>query len=293
MSKYAFEVPDYKKVRVIVDTDAAGEADDPFAIVHALLSPKMLVKAVIAEHCTYPDSMQKSYEVIEQIAEAMDMEVPMLHGEEWPLDPEGEASEGVRFMIEEARKEDSRPLFILCMGPLSNPAKALQLAPDIAGRMTLVIIGGHSYDHMREFQEANFRADISAINTILKTEVNIWQIPVCAYGAIRVSLAELQKKVSGCGKIGEYLFHQMITYNHTKEAFWTPGESWSLGDSPAVSVVLDQDCGRWRMRPAHWVNADTSYSAEVPGRVIRVYDTVDPRFVLEDFFTKLALYTEN
>lgn len=37
----------------------------------------------------------------------------------------------------------------------------------------------------------------------------------------------------------------------------------------------------------------SKYAFEVPGRVIRVYDTVDPRFVLEDFFTKLALYTEN
>ena len=32
-----YQVPDDKKVRVIVDSDAACEADDPFAIAHALL----------------------------------------------------------------------------------------------------------------------------------------------------------------------------------------------------------------------------------------------------------------
>ena len=33
MLKYI--VPEYKRLRVIVDTDAACEADDPFAIAHA------------------------------------------------------------------------------------------------------------------------------------------------------------------------------------------------------------------------------------------------------------------
>ena len=47
---YDFTIPEYKKVRVIVSTDTACEADDPFAITHALLSPKLDVKAVIAEH---------------------------------------------------------------------------------------------------------------------------------------------------------------------------------------------------------------------------------------------------
>ncbi len=39
-----FNIPENKKIRVIIDTDAACEADDPFAIVHALLSPKLIVK---------------------------------------------------------------------------------------------------------------------------------------------------------------------------------------------------------------------------------------------------------
>ena len=34
-----YRIPDKKKIRVIIDTDAACEADDPFAIAHALMSP--------------------------------------------------------------------------------------------------------------------------------------------------------------------------------------------------------------------------------------------------------------
>ena len=42
---YRFTVPENKRVRVIVSSDTACEADDPFAIAHALLSPKLEVKA--------------------------------------------------------------------------------------------------------------------------------------------------------------------------------------------------------------------------------------------------------
>ena len=36
--KLLYTVQDFRKKRVIIDTDAACEADDPFAIAHALMS---------------------------------------------------------------------------------------------------------------------------------------------------------------------------------------------------------------------------------------------------------------
>ena len=57
-----YKVPDYKKIRVIVDTDAACEADDPFAIAHALLCEKFDIKAIFAEQFGSPDSTAKSYD---------------------------------------------------------------------------------------------------------------------------------------------------------------------------------------------------------------------------------------
>lgn len=44
-----YDVPGYKKLRVIVGTDAACEADDPFAIAHALMCRKFDVRAIFAE----------------------------------------------------------------------------------------------------------------------------------------------------------------------------------------------------------------------------------------------------
>ena len=56
-----FDVTDSKRIRVIIDTDTACEADDPFAVAHALMSPKLIVKAIVAEHFREPDSMEKSW----------------------------------------------------------------------------------------------------------------------------------------------------------------------------------------------------------------------------------------
>ena len=59
-----YEVPDYKKIRVIVDTDAACEADDPFAIAHALLCKKFEVKAIFAEQFGTPETTAQSFREI-------------------------------------------------------------------------------------------------------------------------------------------------------------------------------------------------------------------------------------
>ena len=65
-----FDVRDEKKIRVIVDTDAACEADDPFAIAHALMSPKLMVKGITAAHFAEQGYVEKS---LEEIADEMGM----------------------------------------------------------------------------------------------------------------------------------------------------------------------------------------------------------------------------
>ena len=74
-----------KKIRVIIDTDAACEADDPFAIVQGLLSPKLIVKGILAEHFNEKGSVERSYNEIKTILSAMKMEVPVFMGEEGAL----------------------------------------------------------------------------------------------------------------------------------------------------------------------------------------------------------------
>lgn len=81
----------------------------------------------------------------------------------------------------------------------------------------------------------------------------------------------------------------METYNHSEHAGWTAGESWTLGDSPAVGVVLDPDCGFYHETEAPIILDDTTNKFEKGRPKIRVYTSVDSRFILEDFIAKLEV----
>jgi inosine-uridine nucleoside N-ribohydrolase len=287
-----YDVPESKKLRVIVDTDAACEADDPFAIAHALLSKKLDVKAIFAEHFNVPGSMERSYDEITTILKLMSIDVPALMGAEGPLSQAENKgiSEASSFLLGEAKKMDTKPLFVLCLGAITNIAQAIKIAPEIAKKMTVVWIGGHDLDigkpGHREFNSGN---DVEAANIVLSSGVEFWQIPNNVYGTMHIGIAEIQKRISGCGKIGKHLYDNLVKYNNSEFAGWTAGESWSLGDSPAVGVALEPNCGRYIYRKAPILLEDTSYNFEEDRPLIRVYQSINSRFILEDFISKLHL----
>lgn len=298
---FLYDVPEYKKIRVIVDTDAACEADDPFAIVQALLSPKAVVKGILAEHFNAPGSMEKSYQEIRTILDCMDMQVPCFRGQEGQMkDWDGtkqSLSEGVRFLIEEATSDDERPLFVLCQGAITNVAVAFKACPEIIDYMTVIWIGTHGAAPVKApFREFNAGNDIEAANFVLASGGDVWVVPSTVYTTILIGISEIQKRILPCGKIGEHLFRNLVNYNHSEGAGWTKGESWSLGDSPAIAIALNPDCGHYCYVPAPYIEEDTSSSdGEEPVRnrkVVKMYLDVDSRYILEDLIAKLESHCE-
>ena len=288
-----FDIPDYKKIRVIIDTDAACEADDPFAIVQALLSPKLIVKGIIAEHFAQEGSVDRSYDEICTILDAMDMNVPHFKGQKGPMSQDKEISEGVSFIIEEAMKKDEKPLFILCQGAITNVAVAIEKEPRIMEKMTIIWIGTHGTAYgPAPFREFNAGNDVEAANLVLQKETDLWLVPSYVYTTINIGITEIERRIAPCGKIGQHLFTNLVNYNNSEGAFWTQGESWSLGDSPAIALAINPGCGRYEIAPAPFVNDDTS-SKECPGnRRIRIYKDADSRYILEDLIAKLELFSQ-
>lgn len=293
--RFEYDVPDYKKLRVIVDTDAACEADDPFAIAHALLSPKLIVKGIIAEHFKEEGSMEKSYREIETILDAMDMskEIPVYRGQRGPLLTDEEESEAVKFIIDEALKEDEKPLYILCQGAITNVAKAITLEPAIKDKIRVIWIGTHGEAPCKApFTEFNSVNDIPAANTVLQSGIDLWLVPSHVYITVNIGLAEIQRRIRPCGRIGEHLFRNMADYNMSQFAGWTQGESWSLGDSPAIAIALNPGCGHYHYAKAPLVAEDTSSEVKEDNPQIRIYTDVDSRYILEDFIAKLEIFAQ-
>lgn len=318
MKEHLYKVPANKKVRVIIDTDAYAEGDDQFAIVHALLTPKFDVLGIIAEHFgtkTYQSSMMKSYEEIKRILSFMGLEdkIPVYKGAERSLSDEKTAniSEGAKFIVEEALKEDDRPLFVLNMGAITNLASAYLINPKIADKLLAVWIGGGPYPvgHM-DFNSGN---DLNAVNVIMSSSMELWQIPLTAYTMMEVSFHELFEKVKPCGEIGNYLVENLLRVsdaecasnfdllpfakNSSKAAktmIIRSGEGWSLGDNPAVGVLITPQTKYSEVRRAQKMNADGSYGDYVnENRTIRVYHSIDSRVILEDMFTKIRYHFGN
>jgi purine nucleosidase len=140
--------------RVIIDTDAKNEADDQFAIVHALLSPSLEVRGLIAAHfgrSRSDRSMEESREEIDLLVELMGLghQVSVANGaptgipdEQTPQD-----SAGAQLIIAESKFASPKdPLFVAFLGPLTDMASAILLDPSIVNREVVVIwIGGVGY----------------------------------------------------------------------------------------------------------------------------------------------------
>lgn len=297
---FKFTVPDNKKIRVIINSDAKNEADDQFAIVHALLTPKFIIKGLIGAHfgCRHTnDSMEKSYYECARILKIMNMseKVKVIRGAKSAVKSKNdfEYSEGARLIVEEALSEDVCPLFVIFLGPITDLACAYLKEPQIAGRFTAIWIGGGQYPGGGS--EFNLSNDINAANIVFSSLIDLWQVPVDAYAQMMISLTELQTKVAPCSKIGEYLFQQLVEFNNQASDYpdWPLGESWCLGDSAAIGLMMDPHFCKYKLRLAPFIDRNMNYHYEENSREIRVYDSIDSRFVLEDFFAKLRVFTDS
>jgi purine nucleosidase len=287
------------RVRVILNTDAKNEADDQYAIVHAILTPLFELHGIIPAHFgdrRGPGSLQASHEEVLKLLDLMDLNgrVPVCPGAAIMLPDEKTPvpSEGSALIIEEALKDDPRPLHVAFLGPLTDMASALLEEPSIAERKVRVVwIGGA--DWPVGGWEYNLLNDVTAANVVFRSKVELWQIPSTVYKRMAVSYAELVEKVYDKGPLGEYLVEQLVEWNtlYERNNLWSHGEHLehrSLGDSPAIGVMMYPDCGWSEWRPAPEFNKEMNYVHTGRNRPIRVYHAIDQRFILEDFFAKLA-----
>ena len=303
MLKYMYQVPENKKIRVIVHTDCKNEADDQFALAHHLMTPQFMVKGIIAghfeaNHMIYGEGQttQASYDEIIKVLEYMGLweeyKDKVLKGASRAMREEKELipSEGADFIIQEAMREDETPLYAVFQGCLTDLAAAILKEPEICKRMTAVWIGGGTYPSGGF--EFNLFQDIPAANTVFASDMPLWQIPENVYKQMEVSLAELQYRVQPCGKVGDYLFRQMVDFNNRMHFFqsWPHGESWGLGDQGTVTVLLEENNrGNYEWVPAPLFSKEMFYLHKQNNRPIRVYHSLDARFTLEDFYSKLAI----
>ncbi len=288
-------LPIEKRARLILNTDAKNEADDQYTIVHALLTPTFDFHGIIPAHfgsIKSKTSLRDSHDEVIKILDLMNLKdrVRVESGAEGSMPDENTpmASAGARLIIEEGMKDDPRPLYVAFLGPLTDMAAALLIEPRLNERNICVVwIGGGQWPvGGREYNLSN---DIHAANVVMKSKVQLWQIPMSVYRMMAVSYAELMERVYDRGAIGKYLVEQLIDWNLRMHA--GPIEHRSLGDTPALSVILNPNGGISEWLPAPEFNSHMNYVHTGANRPIKVYHSIDVRYILEDFYAKLNRFT--
>ena len=285
-----YPVAEEKILRTVISADTANEADDPFAIAHALLTPVLDIKAIIATHYgidRHTDSMERSYVKTEKLLSVMHYPGNiLLHGEKAPIRYHEALSEGTVRIVEEALSGD---LLILAFGPLSDIAAALRAEPSISSSLHVIWTGGGDYPDGG--WEYNLFNDIEAASYVFSSGADIIQIPRSVYQRLTVSFSELYLRL-GESETGEYLLSQLFEHSlepGPRTSAIRSGDSWILGDNAAIGVLLSPRASSLKEINAPSFSPEGRYIYNERNGKIRIAERLDARFVLEDFFSKLRL----
>lgn len=303
-------------VRVIIDNDFAGDPDDLFQLAHHLMSPAVEVRGVVASHLAPDDSFWWAPETALRAAERVRelFEVMGCAGEEliWQgaedalLDRSTpQESPAARHIVEEAMREDPRPLFLCAGGGLTETASAWLLEPAIAERLTVIWIGGPEHPWTVGeppgvgHPEYNLNIDLLAGQVVFNdSDLPLWQIPRNVYRQCLVSDIELRNRVEAKGVLGRYLFSTLRqVFSRTEQTGRGFAETYALGDSPLVLLTAlqslfepDSSSSDHVVIPAPDLNDEGEYVHRPDGRPIRVYTDIDVRLMFEDLFGKLEAF---
>jgi inosine-uridine nucleoside N-ribohydrolase len=284
--------------RVIIDSDAKNEADDQYAIVHALLSPTLDVRGIVPAHFgtrRSTTSMEESREEVNLLLSLMGLSgsVPVADGATAALTDAitPAPSAGSQLIITEAMKDEGTH-FVAFLGPLTDMASAILEEPAIQDRDVVVVwIGGPAYPPLLSGYgpEFNLANDIIAANVVMDSRIPVWQIPMSVYTLVGVGHDELRQKVEPLGDLGAYLVRQLIEFNATEPKVMM--DFRSLGDSPAIGAIMNPLGALWSRRPAPRFTADGDMeAADASRRAIQVCESIDVRWLLEDMFAKLRRF---
>ncbi|GAB3304810.1 hypothetical protein GCM10027451_10740 [Geodermatophilus aquaeductus] len=272
-------LPVAARCRVVVDNDWAGDPDGLVALAHHLLSPANRVTAVTSSFLnpvfgevdgTAARGAAMAQELVDLVGGTQ--RPPVHTGTEAAVGTADGRSAASEAIVAEARRDDDLPLFLVCAGPLTNVAAALEAAPGIAARLTLVWVGG-SLDP--EAYEYNRDTDPRAAEQVLgRNDRAVRQFPLETYRRCAYSVAELEHDLAGSGRVGSWLWQRFLELPLPD---WIPlGGMWPLGDSPPVLVTaLGEESSTWTTTGS-------------PQR--RVYTDVDVRLLFGDMLARLRLH---
>lgn len=283
-------------VDLVLDTDTYNEIDDQFAVAYALLSRERLrVRALYAapfhnKRSSGPaEGMERSYEEIHRVLERLNLAdpPPVFRGsEQWLPDRQTPVqSPAVQDLVKRARRRKGKPLYVVAIGALTNIASALLAAPDIAGKIVVVWLGGHpTYWHTTD--EFNLQGDWNASRFLFDCGVPLVVFP-CTHvvAQLLTTQAEMARFVKGRGPLGDYLFQIFSDYEGSD--LKAAGASKQIWDLAPLAWLVNHRWFRTALVHSPILSRDLTWSHDPSRHFIREARFLFRDHVFADFFAKL------
>lgn len=293
-------VPD-KRVDVVLDTDAFNEIDDQYAISYLLRSDDKLNTVALYAAPFYgngkstspKDGMEKSYDEILKIISLNgrdDLTKVVYKGsEDFLIDIDTPViSDAANDLIDRAMNySEEDPLYVVCIGAITNIASALIMKPEIAERIVVVWLGGNAL-HMTGKKEFNLNQDTLAGKIIFCSEVPLVQLPCHGVTeSLTISEPEINYWLMGKSELTTYLGEKTISEAnaYAKGMPWTR-KLWDV--APIAWLLNDND----RFMTSTIIQAPIPeenylYSINPKGKLMRYVNYVGRDDVMFDLIGKL------
>lgn len=306
--------PRGRSLRIVIDTDAANEIDDPFAIAWALRAPQRLVvegvyaapysfahrraEMKVRQHRQFDPpgvGMERSVDEIRAVFAALGLpeEDRVQRGSTRYLRSldAPEPSEATAHLIATAMAMPAdEPLYVVAIGCVTNIANALLLEPAIAERIVVVWTSGYPSHAPQVNHSFNLEQDLLASQWLLDSGVPQVYLPGFHVGAqLRLSLPEMECWVKGRGAIGEHLF-DLYTHN----PLWPllgidsfEAHSWVIWDIINIAWLIDPDWVPSELVRTPRLGADRRWIADATRHPMREAYGVQRDAIFAAFFAAL------
>ena len=285
-------------VDLVLDTDAYNEIDDQFAIAYAMkATEKLCLKAIYAAPFHNPrsespaDGMEKSYQEIMKLLRLAGKEYPVFRGSQSYLPDEQTpvVSAAAQDLAERAMQYSSKnPLYVVAIGAITNVASALLMKPEIADRVVVVWLGGHSLE-WGDNREFNIQQDVASARVVFDSGAPLVILPCRGVvSAFTTTGPELQYWLGGKNDLADYLYHQTCDEANSYAA----GKVWSrvIWDVTAVGWLLN-DGERFmqsKIIPAPIPEYDHHYAYDPRRPLCRIVYHIKRDALLGDLFAHIT-----
>ena len=287
-------------VDVVLDTDAYNEIDDQYAIAYLIRNGEYLhLKALYAapfapvynkKVASVEEGLEKSYLEIFKVLAFIgreDLSGMVYRGSERFLADEKTPviSDAAKDLAERAMQYTSEnPLYVIAIGAITNVASALLLNPEIADRIVVVWLGGHSFE-WPDNHEFNCFQDVAAVRVVFD-RAPVVLIPckgvVSAFSTTRY---ELEHWLKGQNSFCDYLYE--ITAEHASDNKRGPYWSKPIWDVTAVAWLLPGKFMDDRLEPARIAEYDDHWAFDRTRPLIRYVYHIHRDALMGDLFEKL------